>query len=65
MYNPIQSAQNNWGTYGEENSDNIFEMSTNADGEPMLRHMDLSGKSPVEIRENQSVNGSLASIFLI
>lgn len=60
MYNPIQSAQNNWGTYGEENSDNIFEMSTNADGEPMLRHMDLSGKSPVEIRENQSVNGPLA-----
>ena len=35
-------------------------MSTNADGEPMLRHMDLSGKSPVEIRENQSVNGPLA-----
>lgn len=26
----------------------------------MLRHMDLGGNSPVEIRENQSVNGPLA-----
>ena len=49
-----------WGTYGEENSANIFEMSTNDDAKPMLRHIDLSGKSSVEIRENQSVNGPLA-----
>ncbi len=60
MYAPIQSAQNNWGTYGEEDSANIFEMSTNEQGEPMLRHMDLGDNSPVEIRENQSVNGPLA-----
>lgn len=60
MYDPIQSAQNNWGTYDEEGSANIFEMSTNANGGPMLKHMDLGDNSPVEIRENQSVNGPLA-----
>lgn len=60
MYAPIQSAQNNWGTYGEEGTANIFEMSTNADGDPMLKHMELGDNSPVEIRENQSVNGPLA-----
>ena len=38
MYIPIQSAQNNWGTYGEDDGFDIFEMSTNADGEPMLKH---------------------------
>ena len=41
MYAPLQSPQNNWGTYGEEDSFNIFEMATNKDGEPMLKHMDL------------------------
>lgn len=60
MYAPIQSAQNNWGTYGEDGKANIFEMGTNEKGEPMLKHMDLEGNSPVEIRENQSVNGPLA-----
>lgn len=60
MYAPIQSAQNNWGTYGEADTANIFEMGKNASGEPMLKHMDLGSNSPVEIRENQSVNGPLA-----
>ena len=60
MYAPLQSAQNNWGTYGEEGTANIFEMSTNDEGEPMLRHLDLGDNSPVEIRDNQSVNGPLA-----
>ena len=60
MYEPVQSAQNNWGTYGEENQAIIFEMSQNDQGDPMLKHMDLCGNSPVEIRENQSVNGPLA-----
>ena len=60
MYAPIQSPQNNWGTYGEEDSFNIFEMSTNDKGEKMLRHMDLGDQSPVEVREAQSVNGPLA-----
>lgn len=60
MYAPMQSAQNNWGTYGEEGTANIFEMGKNAAGGPMLKHMDLGSNSPVEIRENQSVNGPLA-----
>lgn len=60
MYDPLQSPQNNWGTYGEEGTANIFEMSVNEQGGPMLKHMDLGDNSPVEIRENQSVNGPLA-----
>ncbi|MDO4293412.1 MAG: ABC transporter substrate-binding protein [Eubacteriales bacterium] len=60
MYAPLQSPQNNWGTYGEEGKFNIFEMSTNDEGEPMLKHMDLGTESPVEVRQNQSVNGPLA-----
>ena len=57
---PLQSPQNNWGTYGEEDSFNIFELSTNKDGGEMLKHMDLGEQSPVEVREAQSVNGPLA-----
>ncbi len=60
MYDPYQSPQNNWGTYGEKDKFNIFEMSTNSDGEPMLKHMKLGDASPVEVREAQSVGGPLA-----
>lgn len=60
MYVPIQSAQNNWGTYGEEDEFDIFEMSTNADGEPMLKHAPLGDASPVEVREAECVGGPLA-----
>ena len=60
MYAPLQSVQNNWGTYGEEGKPNIFEMSTNAEGGPMLKHLSLEGESPVEVRQAQSVNGPLA-----
>ena len=60
MYAPLQSVQNNWGTYGEEGKPNIFEMSTNAEGGEMLKHEDLGDNSPVEVRESQSVNGPLA-----
>ena len=35
MYAPLQSPQNNWGTYGEKDSFNIFELSVNKDGEKM------------------------------
>lgn len=49
MYAPLQSPQNNWGTYGEKDSFNIFEMSENAQGEKMLKHMDLGEQSPVEV----------------
>lgn len=56
MYEPQQSAQNNWGTYGEEGTANIFEMAE--DG--MLKHLDLQGESPNEIRSAQMVGGPLA-----
>lgn len=56
MYEPVQSAQNNWGTYGEEDRFNIFEMTD----EGMLKHMDLGSESPVEVRQNQCVGGPLA-----
>ena len=60
MYEPIQSPQNNWGTYGEDDDFDIFEMSTNADGEPMLKHAALGDASPVEVREAECVGGPLA-----
>lgn len=60
MYEPKQSAQNNWGTYGEEGKFNIFEMSKNEAGEDMLKHMDLGSESPVEVRNAQCVAGPLA-----
>lgn len=60
MYAPLQSPQNNWGTYGENDDFDIFEMSTNANGEPMLKHAPLGDASPVEVREAESVGGPLA-----
>ncbi|MBE6024043.1 MAG: extracellular solute-binding protein [Cellulosilyticum sp.] len=58
MYEPQQSAQNNWGTYGEEGNANVFEKAE--DG--TLKHLDLSGESqsPWEIRTKQMVGGPLA-----
>lgn len=60
MYDPMQSPQNNWGTYGEEDDFDIFEMGTNDEGEPMLKHAPLGDASPVEVREAESVGGPLA-----
>lgn len=60
MYDPMQSPQNNWGTYGEDDEFDIFEMSTNDAGEPMLKHAPLGDASPVEVREAESVGGPLA-----
>ncbi len=60
MYAPLQSPQNNWGTYGEDDDFDIFEMGTNEDGEPMLKHASLGDASPVEVREAESVGGPLA-----
>ncbi|MBQ6491261.1 MAG: extracellular solute-binding protein [Atopobiaceae bacterium] len=60
MYDPIQSPQNNWGTYGEDDDFDIFVMGTNDAGEPMLQHAPLGDASPVEVREAESVNGPLA-----
>ena len=60
MYAPLQSPQNNWGTYGEDDDFDIFEMSQNDKGEPMLKHKWLGDASPVEVREAEAVGGPLA-----
>lgn len=60
MYAPLQSPQNNWGTYGEDGGFHIFELSKNKEGETMLKHMDLGDHSPVEVREAECVGGPLA-----
>lgn len=60
MYDPMQSPQNNWGTYGEDDDFDIFEMSKNDKGEDMLKHAPLGDASPVEVREAEAVGGPLA-----
>lgn len=60
MYEPIQSVQNNWGTYGDEEQQNIFELSENDAGEPMLKHLDLEGAAPGELRQRTEAAGPLA-----
>ncbi|WP_073998685.1 extracellular solute-binding protein [Anaerococcus urinomassiliensis] len=60
MYEPIQSIQNNWGTYGDKTQQNIFEMSKNGKGEPMLKHLPLEGTAPGELRQKTEVGGPLA-----
>lgn len=60
MYAPMQSPQNNWGTYGEDDAFDIFVLGTNAAGEEMLQHAPLGDASPVEVREAECVGGPLA-----
>ncbi len=60
MYAPMQSPQNNWGTYGEDDDFDIFEMGKNDKGEDMLKHAPLGDASPVEVREAEAVGGPLA-----
>ena len=60
MYDPFQSPQNNWGTYGEDDEFDIFVLGKNDKGEDMLQHAPLGDASPVEVREAESVNGPLA-----
>ncbi len=60
MYDPFQSPQNNWGTYGEDDDFDIFELGKNDKGEDMLKHAPLGDASPVEVREAESVGGPLA-----
>ncbi|MBE5904143.1 MAG: extracellular solute-binding protein [Pseudobutyrivibrio sp.] len=60
MYDPFQSPQNNWGTYGEDDDFDIFELGTNANGDEMLKHAALGDASPVEVREAECVGGPLA-----
>ncbi|MBQ6469066.1 MAG: extracellular solute-binding protein [Lachnospiraceae bacterium] len=60
MYDPFQSPQNNWGTYGEDDDFDIFELGENDKGEKMLKHAWLGDASPVEVREAECVGGPLA-----
>ena len=60
MYDPFQSPQNNWGTYGEDDEFDIFELGENEQGEKMLKHAPLGDASPVEVREAEAVGGPLA-----
>lgn len=57
LYDPLQSVQNNWGTYGDETQQNIFELDESA---KMLKHLPLNGTAPVELREKTSISGPLA-----
>lgn len=57
LYDPHQSVQNNWGTYGDTEDDNIFEYDEEED---MLKHLDLDGIAPVELRERTNTAGPLA-----
>ena len=57
LYNPVQSVQDNWGTYGDETQDNIFEMK--ADG--TLAHLAIpDGVVPYELRMKTNLGGPLA-----
>lgn len=60
MYEPLQSVQNNWGTYGDPDQQNIFELSENENGDPMLKHLPLEGTAPGELRQKTEVGGPLA-----
>ncbi|KTD84656.1 ABC transporter substrate-binding protein [Paenibacillus etheri] len=57
LFDPIQSVQNNWGTYGDDKQQNIFEFDKEKE---MLKHLPLEGAAPVELREKTSVGGPLA-----
>ena len=46
MYDPVQSVQNNWGTYGEEGKSNVFEMTE----EGTLKHLEIVDESPYDVR---------------
>lgn len=55
MYEPLQSVQNNWGTYGDKEQANIFELQNG-----MLKHLSLNGTAPGELRQKTEVAGPLA-----
>lgn len=57
LYEPIQSVQNNWGTYGDENQDNVFEYDENTNS---LKHLPLGETPPHELRQKIEVGGPLA-----
>ncbi|TDQ37699.1 ABC transporter substrate-binding protein [Aureibacillus halotolerans] len=57
LYDPHMSVQANWGTYGSDTVQNIFEFD---EGEQMLKHLPLEGTPPGELRGKTSIGGPLA-----
>ncbi|MCT8139388.1 extracellular solute-binding protein [Anaerobacillus sp. CMMVII] len=57
LYEPLQSVQNNWGTYGDNEQQNIFEFDEAA---AMLKHLPLGDTSPWELRQRTFTAGPLA-----
>ena len=57
QYAPLQSVQNNWGTYGDEKQQNIFEFDKASNS---LKHLPLNGTAPGELRQKTEVGGPLA-----
>jgi len=55
-YEPVQSVQNNWGTYGDTKQDNIFELTS----EGNLKHLPLGTNTPVGLRSMTNTGGPLA-----
>lgn len=57
LYAPVQSVQDNWGTYGDTTQDNIFELTE--DGS--LKHLPIpEGVVPYELRMKTNLGGPLA-----
>lgn len=56
-FEPLQSIQDNWGTYGDTNQQNIFEFDETNN---MLKHLPLEGTAPTELRQKTEVGGPLA-----
>jgi putative aldouronate transport system substrate-binding protein len=57
LYDPVQSVQNNWGTFGDKKQQNIFEYDKDKN---MLKHLPLEGTAPVELRQKTNIGGPLA-----
>ncbi|MFC5631635.1 MULTISPECIES: ABC transporter substrate-binding protein [Streptococcus] len=57
QYAPVQSVQNNWGTYGDDKQQNIFEFD---EATQSLKHLPLEGTAPAELRQKTEVGGPLA-----
>ena len=55
LYAPLQSVQNNWGTYGDTENANIFELVNGS-----LVHLPLDGVAPGELRGKTEAAGPLA-----
>ena len=56
LYEPVQSVQNNWGTYGDTTQANIFALTSKG----TLKHLPLNGVAPGELRGKTMIGGPLA-----